>query len=120
MSKRSVEIPKDKLKLYDKLIESNPAIERKGVTTPFTSLNGNMFTYLDKSGTMGIRLPKEERENFLGKYDTTLFEQYGAIMKEYVTVPSSLLEDTNKLKKYLDISFAYVKSLKPKATKRKS
>ena len=79
-----------------------------------------MFTYLDESGTMGIRLPKEEREDFLERYDTTLFEQYGAIMKEYVTVPSSLLENTDKLKKYLDISFAYVESLKPKATKRKS
>ncbi|MHA2209508.1 MAG: hypothetical protein ACXABV_10090 [Candidatus Thorarchaeota archaeon] len=54
------------------------------------------------------------------KYKTTLFEQYGAVMKEYVTVPDDLLENTDELKSYLVISFEYVKTLKPKPTKKKS
>lgn len=120
MSKRSVEIPEDKLELYDKLIETIPDIKRKGVTNPYTSLNGHMFTHLDKTGTMGIRLSKEDREEFLKKYDTRPYEQYGAVMREYVTVPDSLLKKTEELKKYLEISYAYIKTLKPKATKRKS
>jgi hypothetical protein len=33
-------------------------IERTGAAHPYTSLNG-MFTYLDQTGTMGLRLPKE-------------------------------------------------------------
>ena len=41
-------------------------------------------------------------------------------MREYVDVPEALLEKTTKLKKYFDISYAYVSSLKPKPTKRKS
>jgi hypothetical protein len=81
---------------------------------PNTSLNGHMYTYLSKAGSLGIRLPKEEREDFLEKYNTTLYESHGAIMKEYVTVPDELL------KNYLDLSYEYVKTLKPKPTKKKS
>ena len=118
MAKKMVDIPQDKLDAYDRLIASNPDIKRKGVTNPYTSVNGHMFSHLSKQGTMGLRLPKEEREAFLEKYDTTLYESYGAVMKEYVAVPDDLLQNTDELRPYLDLSFAYVQSLKPKATKR--
>lgn len=120
MSKKSSEIPKDILELYDRLIATNPNIERKGVTMPYTSLNGHMFTYLSKSGSLGVRLPEEERERFLEKYHTTLYESHGAIMKEYVTVPDNLLKKTDGLKDYLDLSYEYIKTLKTKPTKKKS
>ena len=119
MTKKKVEIPQEKLDAYDRLIASNPNIERKGVTNPYTSVNGHMFTHLSKTGTMGLRLPKEERELFLEKYDTTLYESYGAIMKEYVRVPDDLLQNTAELQPYLDKSFAYTSSLKPKPSKKK-
>jgi TfoX/Sxy family transcriptional regulator of competence genes len=120
MSKTSNLPPKVKVDLYDKLIDTNPEIARKGKSMPYTSLNGHMFTYLSKSGSLGIRLPKEEREAFLEKFNTTLYESHGAIMKEYVTVPDGLLENTEELKKYLNLSYEYVKTLKPKPTKKKS
>ena len=104
--------------LYDKLIATNPKIERKGAANPYTALNGNMFTLLHQS-RLAIRLPKDERERFLKKHKTTLFEAYGTVMQEYVAVPDSLLEDTKELKKYLDLSFEYAKTLKPKPTKKK-
>ena len=119
MTKKKVEIPQEKLDAYDRLIASNPNIERKGVTNPYTSVNGHMFTHLSKTGTMGLRLPKEERELFLEKYDTTLYESYGAIMKEYVRVPDDLLQNTADLQPYLDLSYAYTRSLKPKPSKKK-
>jgi TfoX/Sxy family transcriptional regulator of competence genes len=120
MSKTSKEVYKEKLELYEKLIATHPDIERKGKTMPYTSHNGHMFSLLSKEGTLGLRLPKDEREAFLENYNTTLFEQYGAIMKEYVTVPDDLLAKTEELEKYLKISFEYVKTLKPKPTKKKS
>ncbi|MGB3717312.1 MAG: hypothetical protein WA996_23055 [Candidatus Promineifilaceae bacterium] len=120
MIKEADQIREEKLELYDRLIATNPNIERKGATMPYTSLNGHMFTYFSKSNSLGIRLPKEEREAFLEKYDTTLFESYGAIMKEYVAVPDDLLANTEELRQYLDISYEYVKTLKPKPTKKKS
>lgn len=39
-------------------------------------------------------------------------------MKEYVEVPDGLLKKTQELGKYFDQSYAYVNSLKPKATKK--
>ncbi len=120
MGKSAKMPPADKIELYDRLIESHPDIERKGKTNPYTSLNGHMFSHLSKEGFMGLRLPADERERFLERYGTTLYEQYGAIMKEYVTVPDELLENTQELKKYLEISYEYIKSLKPKSTKKNS
>ena len=120
MAKKVNQIPKEKLELYDKLIATNPEIKRKGVTMPYTSLNGHMFTYLSQNGSLGIRLPKVDREAFLKNYNTTLYESHGAIMKEYVTVPDELLKNTEELKKFLDISYSYVKALKPKPSKKKS
>jgi hypothetical protein len=113
-------IPADKLELYEKLVATNPKIERKGAANPYTSLNGHMFTYLNPSGSLALRLPEGEREKFLKKYKTTLFEAYGTVMKEYVTVPDGLLKKTKELEQYFELSYRYVQSLKPKPTKKKS
>jgi hypothetical protein len=107
-------IPPEKLALYEKLIATNPSIDRKGAVHPYTSLNGHMFTYLDQTGTLGIRLPESELEAFLKKYKTKLFESYGVVKKDWATVPDVLLENTKELAKYLKISHEYVKTLKPK------
>ena len=109
----------DKLALYEKLIAAFPAIEIKGATMPYTFLTGNMFSFLSKEGLIGIRLPEKGRDEFLKKYKTRLFEAYGLVLKEYVTVPEKLLDNTKELKKYFAISYEYVKSLTPKPTKRK-
>jgi TfoX/Sxy family transcriptional regulator of competence genes len=113
-------IPLTKVDLYDKLIATHPEIERKGAANPYTSLNGHMFTILHDSRSLAIRLPEDQREEFLKKHNTTLFKAYGAIMKEYVAVPDALLKNTKELQKYLELSYEYVKKLKPKPTKKKS
>ena len=112
-------VPPEKLELYEKLVATNPAIERKGASVPYTSLNGNMFSYLHASGVMALRLPAREREKFLAKYKTRLFEAYGVIQQEYVTVPDALLAKTNELKPYLKMSYESARSLKPKPAKKK-
>ena len=106
--------------LYEKLIATIPKLERKCPANPYTSMNGNMFTILHQARTLAIRLPENEREQFLKKYKTSLFEAYGAVMKEYVTVPDALLKKTKELQKYLELSYEYAKSLKSKPTKKKS
>jgi len=119
-AKEQKDIPRENLALYDKLIKTDPTLERKGVKLPYTSYNGHMFTFLSESGVVALRLPKEEREAFLKKYNTVLMESHGAIMKEYVSVPESLLKKTSELKKYLDVSYEYVKTLKPKPQKKRT
>jgi hypothetical protein len=114
MSKGKVTIPAEQLEAYNQLIALNLDIERKGKTTPYTSMNGHMFSFLSKEGTMGLRLSEEDRNNFIEKFESQLMEQHGRIMKEYVTIPNELLLNTDGLSEYLRQSLTYVKSLKPK------
>ena len=87
--------PAENVALYEKALATLPGVERKGADNPYTSLNGNMFSLLSAmTETMALRLPKEEREAFLKKYKSKLFEVYGAVMKEYVRVPDALLKNT--------------------------
>jgi TfoX/Sxy family transcriptional regulator of competence genes len=115
---KSVATAADNLKLYEKLVATIPSVERKGATMPYTSLNGHMFSFLTKEGRLALRLPTHERDAFLKKYKTKLCEQHGSVLQEYVEVPDTLLERTQELKEFFDVSYAYVGSLKPKATKK--
>lgn len=109
----------DKLALYEKLVATNPNLARQGATVPYTSINGNMSSYLSKDGKLALRLPATEIPAFLAKYRTKLADSYGVVQKEYVEVPDSLLAKTSELKKYFDVSYTYVSGLKPKAAARK-
>jgi hypothetical protein len=120
MSKKTDEVYTVNLGLYEQLVATIPEVERKGKTMPYTSMNGHMFSFLTKEGTLALRLPGSERDFFLEEYETELCVQYGRVMKEYVVVPGSLLQEIQELKKYFDISYDYVSSLKPKPTKRKA
>ena len=110
----------ENLTWYEKLVATNPEVERKGDTMPYTSLNGHMFSLFTKEAHLALRLAPEDREAFLKKYKTRLCEQYGVVMKEYVEVPDTLLRKTSELKKYFQLSHTYVSSLKPKPTSKKS
>lgn len=106
----------EKVELYNKLVASHPDAVRKGDTIPYTSLNGHMYSFLSKADEVALKLPAEERKKFIEKYKTKLAENYGIVQKEYVVVPDSLLDKTDELKLYFDMSYAYVGTLKPKAT----
>ena len=62
-----------KLEFYDKLIDTNPDFERKGKTMPYTSVNGHVFSQLNKAGDsvsdfqkkMGNNLRKNIRQLYL-------------------------------------------------------
>lgn len=118
MAKKKIEIPEKQLKQFDKLVALVPEMVRKGVSMPYTSMNGNMYTILRKDGALGLRLSKEQGCAFMKAHDAIPFENYGAKMKEYVEVPDSLLMDTDVMVNYLSMSHTYAKTLKPKPTKK--
>lgn len=118
MSKKPPHAHPDKVKLYEKLVATNPEVQLKGATVPYTSVNGNMSSYLSKEGKLAIRLPPETREAFLKKYKAKLCDAWGVVQREYVEVPDTLVAKTSELKKYFDASFDYVSSLKAKSTKK--
>ncbi len=113
-------IPEDKLLLYKQLIDSHIEIELKGgKKLSYTALNGNMFTQITKAGKVGLRLGKADYDAFIEKFDAQPLRSYGAVMREYVEVPDDLLTDLDTLKPYLQLSYEYAQTLKPKPTKKK-
>src|SRR5215831_7209800 len=84
---------------YEALVATNPAVERKGATMPYTSVNGHMFSLLTKEGSVVLRLSEEDRKAFVKKYETPPVVQYGAVLKEYVEIPDALLARTKEAKK---------------------
>ncbi len=86
----------------------------KGKANPYTSMNGNMYSFLDKTGVVCLRIPKDRRAAFMEQFGTGPVEQYGAIMKEYVALPGSLLADPEALKDVFSDCLAYARSLPKK------
>jgi hypothetical protein len=111
--------PPERLALYERVVDATPGVERKGATMPYTSRNGHMFSFLDPTGSMALRLPSDAREEFLARYGAELAVQHGRTMKEYVIVPDDLLERTTELQTWLARSHEWIGTLKPKPTTRR-
>jgi hypothetical protein len=111
--------PGHAVRLYEALVATQPGIERKGKSSPYTSVNGNMFTVLAADGTLGMRLAAADRDAFIATYGTGLYQAHGTVMNEYVAVPAALLARTSELAPYLAKSYNYAKRLKPKPTTRR-
>ena len=62
--------------MYEALIATHSDIERKGKSSPYTSINGNMFTILSADGVLGIRLGAADREAFMRTFGTGLYEAH--------------------------------------------
>jgi len=117
--KKENDIPKETIALYDMLIHCLPGVERKGATMPYTAINGNMFSFINKEGLLSLRLSSDQRNKFIEKYKTALCIEHGTVMKEYVRVPESLFMKTEELKPWFKLSFEYAKALKPKSVIKK-
>ena len=64
----------DNIKLYDKAVSMSSDFQRKGKTMPYTSSNGYMFSLLNKSGELGIRMLKNDQTEFKSKYESGIFQ----------------------------------------------
>ena len=105
---------KDRVAIYEALVAKCTRFERKGKNNPYTSANGYMFSLMNKNGEIGIRFSKEVQEKYMKEFNTTYFKSYGAIMRGYILIPESMLEDLDTLATYLNESYDYVMSLEPK------
>jgi hypothetical protein len=52
----------DRVRLYERHVAAHPFMERKGATMFYTSVNGHMFSCLNKQGEIGLRLLNPFRE----------------------------------------------------------
>lgn len=102
------------LEIYDEIVELCPRFERKGKSMPYTSANGYMFSLLNKEGKLGFRFSKQVQEKYIKEFKSDYFISHNAVLKGYVLIPSSMLNNTAKLSKYLNESYDYVMTLPPK------
>ncbi|MEW7007401.1 hypothetical protein [Lentilitoribacter sp. EG35] len=108
------------LENYKTLAESEFGEKVKGKANPYTSINGNMFSFLDKEGTLCLRLSKADLANFMAEHDVPPVKQYGAVMKDYVSIPHPVLDDQKRLKEVFGKCLDNAKSLPAKPTKKKN
>ena len=106
------------LERYERLVATIPGVERKGVTVPYTSLNGHMFSFVADDGSVVLRLGADDRSAFMERYGAGLHEALGTVLREYVSVPHALADHPTSLAPWFERSRAYVAGLKPKATRR--
>jgi TfoX/Sxy family transcriptional regulator of competence genes len=117
--KKSPTIQANVLQRYSELVSTLPGIEVKGATMPYTSFNGNMFSFLAPDGRLNIRLSKTGKAAFMQQHSSEETVQHGIVMKEYASVPDAVWNDDDALKRCIEESYAYALTLKAKATKKK-
>lgn len=107
--------PGEALERYRVVVEaSSGEAEVKGAKNPYTSRNGHMFSFLDRDGTMALRLSDGLREEFGVDYSTEPVMQYGSVMRGYVAIPGELFADTEELATWFDRSYEWIGTLEPK------
>lgn len=106
------------LRQYERLF---PGEVKTNFGFPFTSTNGNMFSFFSPQGTFALRLSADDRAAFLEETGSELYrhETAGMVMKEYVRVPPEVFSDTRRMKRYAAQSLAYAKTLEKKPGKKK-
>ena len=104
----------ERLKIFDAIVDKCSRFERKGKKMIYTSANGHMFGLLNKAGEIGFRYGKEVQEKYIKEFNSDYYKSHGATMKGYVLIPDEMLNDVDKLAKYLNESYDYVMSLPTK------
>jgi hypothetical protein len=107
--------PAEALERYREIVAASSGdAEVKGAKNPYTSRNGHMFSFLDREGTLALRLSKELIEEYGETYSTEPVIQYGSVMHGYVAVDARLFEDVDALADWFDRSYDWIGTLDPK------
>lgn len=106
--------------LYTRYIQEWGKVERKGKKNPYTSLNGHMFSFIDRENEyLAVRLSKEGKATYNKENNLGDVIQYNSVMNGYVEIPKKIFAGKKAVFKLLDKSFEFVASLKPKPSKKK-
>lgn len=109
LSKKTENLP-----VYVALVDALFDDEVKGKANPYTSMNGNMYSFLDDQGRICLRMAEADRERFADLFGTGPVRQYGAIMKGYVSILPEFLADKEVLAEAFACSLRYAQNLKKK------
>ena len=110
----------DLVQLLSQRLEGMDIERKKMFGYPVYFVNNNMFMGV-QGDHIFMRLSKNDRESILEERDDVFpfMPREGRIMKEYVVLGESFIEDEGLFHEWRDRSFAYVSSLPKKEGKRK-
>lgn len=109
----------DVIAIYDRLIAGHPDLVRKGKTSAYTAMNGNMFSFVGPDAEMCIRLSKDDIAAYGRDWDASPVIRYNSVMNGYVAVGDELLGQEEVLAGWFARSVAFARTLKPKPTTKK-
>jgi TfoX/Sxy family transcriptional regulator of competence genes len=92
--------------------------ERKMFGYPAGFIGGNMTTGLHQDAWI-VRLPEEVREAQLAAGWSTFEPMPGRPMREYLALPDEVMADAAEARAWVERAAAYVRTLPPKAPKRR-
>lgn len=104
----------------EKMISGFDCQKKQMFGCPVYFVNDNMFTGV-KGGTVFLRLSANDRSEIVSECDEVApFEpRPGFFMKEYVSLPESVLTDTGFMQKWLNKSYSFTLSLPAKVKKER-
>ena len=106
--------PQELVDLFASVMPGPPATQRKMFGYPAGFVNGNMFMGLF-ADQMILRLPEDRRQELLRNHGAKMFEPMpGRPMKEYVSIPRSMMKDRKELSAWVSKALEYGAALKPK------
>ena len=119
MGKKKPAQPSKTLKIFESLVSSIDGLEIKGAKSSYCAANGNMFCFLASNDRLALRLAKDDREKFLEQHDDCVCIEHSTVIKDYVLVPDSILNNNRKLNPLFKKCLENANSLKPKPTTKK-
>lgn len=103
---------------YAALAEQHWDLPIKGKANPYTSMNGNMFSFLSKEGDICLRLSEDEQAAFWNAHGGEPVTQYGSVMKGYIALSQAVLDDEDVRTSWFERCLAHAISLPAKVTKK--
>ena len=104
---------------YAALADKHWSLPIQGKANPYTSMNGNMFSFLSKEGEICLRLSKDNQAAYWETHGGEPVTQYGSVMRGYVALSDTVLDDPDLSAKWFAQCLEDAKALPAKPTKKK-
>lgn len=105
---------------YEEIVAEHDGLKIKGAANKYTSMNGNMFSFLNKDdATLCLRYSEADKKAYNETNGTSDVISYGAVMRGYVVMTPEIFADDARLRSHFAQSVEHAKTLKPKPTKKK-
>lgn len=111
--------PEELVTTFQAALPEDARVERRKMFGfPCAFVNGNMFTGLHQENLI-VRLAEEDRQTLVNQKGAEIFAPFpGRLMKEYVSLPAAIIEDTKALQGWMRRSLEYAAALPAKGAKK--